>query len=98
MLLVWHGAEFVVHGLLDRADLVDIDPELRSVSRCYTFLWGPWFVAGGATFVIAARAHLDNVTDRRAARTAGTVGGVGALVLSAPLPWESAERRSRPQG
>ncbi|MFD4999177.1 DUF3995 domain-containing protein [Streptomyces buecherae] len=82
-LLVWHGAEFVGHGLLVQTHAIGIDPDLRTVSRWYTFLWGPWFVAGGVAFVLAARTHLNGVADRMDARTAGVVGGVGALVLSA---------------
>lgn len=83
VLLVWHGALFVVQGLLVQAHVIELDPELLPVSRWYTYLWGPWFVAGGITFVFAARTHLGGVTDRRHAAIAGIVGGLGALVLSA---------------
>lgn len=83
VLLVWHGVEFIGHGLLVETHVIGVDPDLRSVSRWYTYLWGPWFVAGGVAFILAARIHLNRVADRRDARTAGVVGGFGALVLSA---------------
>jgi hypothetical protein len=83
VLLVWHGVEFVGHGLLVQTHAIDIDPDLRSVSRWYTYLWGPWFVAGGIAFVLAARTHLSGVADHRDATIAGMVGGLGALALSA---------------
>ncbi|MEX2983731.1 DUF3995 domain-containing protein [Streptomyces sp. C36] len=82
VLLVWHGALFVLQGLLVETHVVGLDPELRPVSRWYTYLWGPWFVAGGVAFALAARAHVRKVADRRDATAAGVVGGVGALVLS----------------
>ncbi|MFK8906306.1 DUF3995 domain-containing protein [Streptomyces sp. YS-3] len=83
VLLVWHGALFIGQGLLVQTHVIGIDPELRPISRWYTYLWGPWFVAGGVTFMFAARAHLSEVADRRPAMTAGLVGGLGALALSA---------------
>jgi hypothetical protein len=83
VLLVWHGVEFVGHGLLVQTHAIDIDPDLRSVSRWYTYLWGPWFVAGGIAFVFAARARLSGVADHRDATIAGMVGGLGALAFSA---------------
>ncbi|MFE9659150.1 DUF3995 domain-containing protein [Streptomyces sp. NPDC005955] len=83
VLLVWHGAEFVVHGLLVEAHVIDIDPDLSSVTRWYTYLWGPWFVAGGVLFGLAARTHLSTVADRGDAVIAGRIGGFGALALSA---------------
>ncbi|RLU94710.1 DUF3995 domain-containing protein [Streptomyces griseocarneus] len=83
VLLIWHGALFVVQGLLVQTHVMSIDPELLTVSRWYTYLWGPWFVVGGLAFLLAARSHLANVTDRRDARNTGLVGGAGALVLSA---------------
>ncbi|MEV7414060.1 DUF3995 domain-containing protein [Streptomyces sp. NPDC089919] len=85
VLLVWHGALFVGQGLLVQAGVVGVDPELLPVSRWYTYLWGPWFVAGGIAFALAARSRLRTVPadERRPARTAGVVGGLGALLLSA---------------
>ncbi|MFI1584274.1 DUF3995 domain-containing protein [Embleya sp. NPDC020630] len=84
-LLAWHGMEFVVHGVLVEADVISVDPDLRTVRRWYTYLWGPWFLAGGLGFALAARAHLSTVTDRRDARRAGRVGALCALVPSAGL-------------
>lgn len=83
VLLVWHGALFVGQGLLVQTHTVKVASELLPVSRWYTCLWGPWFVAGGGAFMLAARAHLSGATDRRDAVIAGAVGGLGALALSA---------------
>ncbi|MFC8719500.1 DUF3995 domain-containing protein [Kitasatospora sp. NPDC057198] len=83
VLLVWHGMLFVGQGLLVQAHVIGIAPELVPVSRWYTYLWGPWFVAGGVAFLLAARAHLRGVAERRDAAIAGAVGGLGALALSA---------------
>ncbi|WP_052230041.1 DUF3995 domain-containing protein [Streptomyces sp. CT34] len=82
VLLVWHGALFVGQGLLVEVHAVELAPELRGVSRWYTYLWGPWFVAGGIAFLLAAWAHSRGLTERRSARIAGVVGGCGALLLS----------------
>jgi hypothetical protein len=82
-LLVWHGALFIGQGLLVQAHIIELAPELMSVSRWYTYLWGPWFVVGGVAFMFAARTHLSGVADRRDATIAGIVGGLGALTLSA---------------
>ncbi|WP_244178826.1 DUF3995 domain-containing protein [Streptomyces rubellomurinus] len=82
VLLVWHGALFVGQGLLVQAHVISLDPELESVSRWYTYLWGPWFVAGGLAFLLAGRSHLRGVADRRGAVLAGRVGALGALGLS----------------
>ncbi|MER7211872.1 DUF3995 domain-containing protein [Streptosporangium sp. NPDC000239] len=85
VLLICHGAGFVVNGILVETNVVGIDPELRSVSRWYTYLWGPWFVAGGVAFLLAARAHLRGVAERRNAVIAGIIGGLGALAISVML-------------
>ncbi|WP_223198797.1 DUF3995 domain-containing protein [Solihabitans fulvus] len=82
VLLVWHGALFVGQGLLMQAHVIDLDPALQPINRWYTYLWGPWFLAGGVALVLAARARFDR-TDRRGATIAGAVGGLGALLLSA---------------
>ncbi|GGU71977.1 hypothetical protein GCM10010211_42260 [Streptomyces albospinus] len=82
VLLVWHGALFVGQGLLVEAHAIELAPELRGMSRWYTYLWGPWFVAGGIAFLLAAWTHLGGLTEQRSARIAGMVGGAGALLLS----------------
>ncbi|MFI6512481.1 DUF3995 domain-containing protein [Streptosporangium sp. NPDC050855] len=82
VLLAWHGAQFIVQGLLVQAGLVEIPPAALPILRWYTYLWGPWFVAGGVAFMLAARAHLRTVADRRYPQMAGVAGGLGALVLS----------------
>ncbi|MFJ9695596.1 DUF3995 domain-containing protein [Kitasatospora sp. NPDC101183] len=85
VLLVWHGALFVLQGLLVLAGVLHLAPELVPVSRWYTFLWGPWFVLGGVCFALAARLHLRLVEQRRSCAVAGAVGGGGALLLSAAM-------------
>ena len=82
VLLVWHGVLFVGQGLLVQAHIIKLAPELAPISRWYTYLWGPWFVAGGVAFMFAARTHLSGVAERRDAAIAGMVGGLGALALS----------------
>lgn len=82
VLLIWHGVLFVGDGLLVQAHVLAMSPDLRAVSRWYTYLWGPWFVLGGLAFVQAARAGRRRTIDRHAA-TAAIAGGVGAAVLSA---------------
>jgi len=73
--------------LLVRTHAIGIAPEPAGASRWYTCLWGPWFVAGGAAFVLAARAHLRGAAEGRDAAIAGAVGGLGAPALSvAALP------------
>lgn len=85
VLLVWHGALFIGQGLLVQAHVIRIAPDLVPISRWYTFLWGPWFVAGGVLFAFAARSHRDGVADRRDVRSAGLIGGLGALLVSVAL-------------
>ncbi|MEU7986079.1 DUF3995 domain-containing protein [Streptosporangium canum] len=83
VLLLWHGGLFVVQGLLLQADSTGIAPESLPAIRWYTYLWGPWFMAGGLLFLMAARVHLRGLSDRPGAVVAGAVGGLGALGLSA---------------
>ncbi|MER5419336.1 DUF3995 domain-containing protein [Streptosporangium roseum] len=84
-LLLWHGGLFIVQGLLMQADSAGIAPDLLPVIRWYTYLWGPWFMAGGLLFVTAALVHLRGLADRRGAVIAGAVGGLGALILSVAM-------------
>ena len=83
VLLVWHGALFIGQGFLVQAHIIDMSQEQLPIIRWYTYVWGPWFLAGGIAFILAARAHLAWTPDRRAARTAALVGGLGAVALSA---------------
>lgn len=80
--LTWHGMLFVGQGILVEAGTVAIDPALRSISRWYLGLWGPWFVLGGLAFGAAARAHVLASLDRRRERAAGIVSAAGGLGLS----------------
>ncbi|ACZ83986.1 DUF3995 domain-containing protein [Streptosporangium roseum] len=84
-LLLWHGGLFVVQGLLMQADSAGIAPDLLPVIRWYTYLWGPWFMAGGLLFITAALVHLRGLADRRGAVIACAVGGLGALILSVAM-------------
>ncbi len=78
VLLVWHGLLFVI-GVLGETGVVAIDPALRTISRWYLYLWGPWFVLGGLAFGAAAWVYVRTSADRRGGRVAGLVGGLGAL-------------------
>jgi Protein of unknown function (DUF3995) len=82
VLLVWHGLLFVIGGVLVESGVVTVDPTLRTISRWYLYLWGPWFVLGGLAFGAAAWAYVRTSADRRGGRIAGLVGGCGALGLS----------------
>ncbi|WP_433251192.1 DUF3995 domain-containing protein [Streptosporangium sp. CA-135522] len=85
VLLLWHGGLFVVQGLLLQAGDTELPQELLPVIRWYTYLWGPWFMAGGLLFLVAARVHLRGLADRRGAVIAGVIGGSGALALSVAM-------------
>ncbi|MBG0821131.1 DUF3995 domain-containing protein [Planomonospora sp. ID91781] len=85
VLLFWHGALFVVQGVLVETGSVVLAPDVLPVSRWYTYLWGPWFMAGGVLFAVAARARLSPPSGRRGEVAAGAAGGIGALVLSAGM-------------
>jgi hypothetical protein len=82
VLLFWHGALFVAQGVLVGTGSGVLAPDLLPVSRWYTYLWGPWFMAGGVLFALAALFDLDHVPDRRRGAVTGAVGGMGALGLS----------------
>lgn len=82
VLLVFHGVLFVVQGLLVQVGVLDIDPELRGVSRWYLYLWGPWFIAGGVAFAAAARRYVGRSIDRRGGVVAGLLGAAGGLLVS----------------
>jgi Protein of unknown function (DUF3995) len=82
VLLVWHGLLFVIGGVLVETGVVAIDPALRTISRWYLYLWGPWFVLGGLAFGAAAWVYVRTSADRRGVQVAGFVGGLGALGLS----------------
>jgi len=82
VLLVWHGLLFVIGGVLVESGVVAVDPALRTISRWYLYLWGPWFVLGGLAFGAAAWVYVRTSADRRGGRVAGWVGGLGALGVS----------------
>jgi hypothetical protein len=84
-LLAWHGALFVGTGslMLGRYISGPSNPGLWAVVRWYTFLWGPWFVLGGALFMAAGWSFLRGLPDRRiglASSILGVLGGLGVSV------------------
>ncbi|MFC4057530.1 DUF3995 domain-containing protein [Planomonospora corallina] len=83
VLLFWHGAAFVVQGVLAGTGALDLPADFLPVLPWYTYLWGPWFAAGGLLFAVAARAHLARMPDPRGGTVAAAIGGAGALLLSA---------------
>ncbi|MFK0257874.1 DUF3995 domain-containing protein [Streptomyces sp. NPDC090445] len=82
VLLVWHGCLFVVHGVLVEAGARAVAPDLLGLTRWYLCLWGPWFVAGGLAFAAAAAHYVRRHDARRELRLYGSVGALGALLLS----------------
>ncbi|WP_369141867.1 DUF3995 domain-containing protein [Streptomyces sp. R44] len=82
VLLVWHGCQFVVHGVLVEAGARAVAPDLAGLTRWYLYLWGPWFIAGGLAFAAAATHYVRRHDGRREARLYGSVGALGALLLS----------------
>ncbi|RJL25117.1 DUF3995 domain-containing protein [Bailinhaonella thermotolerans] len=85
VLLAWHGLQFIGQGALIAAGVSEVPPEIDSVVRWYTFLWGPWFILGGVLLALAARAHRPLLPDPRAARHAALLGALGAAVVSASM-------------
>ncbi len=81
VLLIWHGALFIIQGILVEAGLWTLSADVMSVSRWYTFLWGPFFVLGGVAFALAARRVLRRSLDPRAP-AAAAIGAGGGLLLS----------------
>lgn len=83
-LLAWHGALFVGAGLLMLAGVLPapVEPALLTVVRWYTFLWGPWFVLGGALFTAAVWSYLRGLPDRRTGWVFSMLGVLGGLGFS----------------
>ncbi|MGW8760909.1 DUF3995 domain-containing protein [Streptomyces sp. NPDC055815] len=82
VLLVWHGCQFVVHGVLVEAGARAVAPDLVLLTRWYLYLWGPWFIAGGLAFAAATTRYVRQHDGRREVRLYGSVGALGALLLS----------------
>ena len=83
-LLILHGGDFVVQGVLVLGGFVDVPaPAPWAAIRWYTFLWGPWFVVGGLLFCIAAWK---------------TPKGPGEGSRSTPSGAETAKPHERPKG
>ncbi|MEU1422791.1 DUF3995 domain-containing protein [Kitasatospora sp. NPDC005751] len=82
VLLLWHGALFVAHGVLVEAGALAPAPDLVGLTRWYLYLWGPWFVGGGLAFAAATTRYVRRHEDRRGLRRYGAAGALGALLLS----------------
>ncbi|WP_439678359.1 DUF3995 domain-containing protein [Embleya sp. MST-111070] len=85
VLLILHGLLFIVHGALVQAGTIRLAADLVPVSRWYTYLWGPWFLAGGLAFAAASYLNLRRWPHNRPEVLASAAGGTGALLLSAAL-------------
>ncbi|MFI6683967.1 DUF3995 domain-containing protein [Streptomyces sp. NPDC050485] len=82
VLLVWHGCLFVVHGVLVEAGALAVPPDLAGLTCWYLYLWGPWFIVGGLAFAAATTHYVRRHDGRREMRRYGSVGVLGALLLS----------------
>ncbi|MEU6388043.1 DUF3995 domain-containing protein [Streptomyces sp. NPDC046939] len=82
VLLVWHGALFVVHGALVEAGVRSVAPDLAGLTSWYLWLWGPWFVLGGLAFAAATWRYVRRLDTRTQVRRCGAAGAIGALLLS----------------
>lgn len=82
VLLVWHGALFIVHGVLVEAGTIAVKPDLAPLTRWYLYLWGPWFVLGGLAFGLASIRYLRSSGDPRVLVRCGVVGALGAALIS----------------
>ncbi|WP_267802033.1 DUF3995 domain-containing protein [Streptomyces sp. H27-H5] len=82
VLLVWHGCQFVIHGVLVETGARAVAPDLVGLTRWYLYLWGPWFIAGGLAFAAAATRYVRRHDGRREVRLYGSAGALGALLLS----------------
>jgi hypothetical protein len=84
-LLAFHGALFVDVGSVMLGGYISgpQNPGLWALVRWYAFLWGPWFVLGGALFMAAGWSFLRGLPDRRtgwASSMLGVMGGLGVSV------------------
>ncbi|HEX6709371.1 MAG TPA: DUF3995 domain-containing protein [Rubrobacter sp.] len=85
-LLAWHGALFVVGGALMLGFMPAPDnPALWTVIRWYIFLWGPWFVLGGALFMAAGWSYLRQAPGRRSGFVSSALGVLGGLAVSVAM-------------
>lgn len=82
VLLVWHGCQFVIHGVLVEAGARAAAPDLVGLTRWYLCLWGPWFITGGLAFAAAGAGYVRRHDGRREVRLCGAAGALGALLLS----------------
>jgi hypothetical protein len=84
-LLAGHGLLFVIGGVLLEAGVVPLHSNSIELVRWYLFLWGPYFVLGGAAFGLATLWYLRHCADRaRIIRYAqvGAAGGLAMVLLS----------------
>ena len=83
-LLFAHGGLFFAVGALALAGAIHVATPPAAL-HWYTFLWGPWWLLGGALFLVAAwgfarRSPMDR--GERAFTALGVLGAVALLVLS----------------
>jgi hypothetical protein len=74
-LLAGHGGIFVSFGVLAASGVIEPTSEVL----WYSLFWGPWFMTGGILFMLAGRAYLRRLSDRRAGMTASVLGALGGL-------------------
>ncbi|MFC0597339.1 DUF3995 domain-containing protein [Streptomyces palmae] len=81
-LLVWHGGYFVIYGVLVKAGVRTVEPDLTPLIDWYLFLWGPYFVIGGVAFALAVLGYVRRADVPRDLRRYGYVATSGAVLLS----------------
>ena len=79
-LLFVHGGLFFVVGVLALSGTIRVGTPLL-VLRWYTFLWGPWWLAGGMLFLLVAWIVLRRSPNGRAGLAFSALGVGAALVL-----------------
>jgi len=79
-LLFVHGGLFFVVGVLALSGTIRVGTPLL-VLRWYTFLWGPWWLAGGILFLLVAWIVLRRSSNGRAGLAFSALGVGAALVL-----------------
>lgn len=79
-LLAVHGTFFLVGGMLVEYGVIRVPPNAPwTIIHWYTFLWGPWFLAGGILLIVVAWSYLLRSTNRRVGMVFSALGILGAL-------------------
>lgn len=54
VLLVLHGSDFMIQGALTEGGFIGLPaPAAWTTTHWQTFIWGPWWLLGGAAFCVA---------------------------------------------